>query len=191
METFVMHKELVAYHSTKLARMMDDPIKAEFPGILELPQFESAKFQIFEAWIYRQQLDDDDQSFTSSAFLYMFAEKLGLPGLQNAVLELMGEMIRDNSKWVPTEPLMLNFIWDNTLPGSQLRTLAVDVLVFEDCGQHAKDYPPDLTLRILKAMKKRMPGRMKNEVAPFDVSMEQYFVKDARKEVEDVAECLD
>ncbi|MCJ1377730.1 hypothetical protein MMC17_000826 [Xylographa soralifera] len=182
-ETFVMHKELVAHHSTKLARMMNDIIKVENPGILELPDFVPADFQIFEAWLYRQQLEDEDRTFLSSASLCIFAEEVGSSGLMNAILEAMGQTVRDDPEWVSTDSQVLNMIWDNTLLGSPLRTLVADVLAFEmtaeDFCQQGRKFPVDLTIRILEAMKRRVPGRMKNEVAPFDFSMEHYYVKEA------------
>jgi len=177
-----MHKELVAFHSMKLARMMDDPIKAENPGILEIPDLDPKDFQTFEAWLYRQQLEDDDRTFISSASLYMFAEKIGSLGLLNAVLEGMGQTVREDPRWVPTDPTTLSLVWEGTIPGSPLRTLIVDVLAYEmtaeDCGRYARSFPIDLTVRLLEAMKRRVPGRIKNEIAPFDFSMEMYYIKE-------------
>ena len=187
-ETFVMHTELVAHHSTKLARMIDGSIKAEHPGILELPDFEPEDFQIFEAWIYRQQLEEVERTLASSTFLYIFADRLGSLGLMNAIMESMGHMVRTDPQCVPIDPPTLNLIWGTTLQDSPLRALVVDVLAYEmtpkDCCQYVRHFPTDLTIRLLEAMKRRLPGRMKNEVTPFDVSMEQYYVKEAGEETE-------
>ncbi|MCJ1414642.1 hypothetical protein MMC32_000969 [Xylographa parallela] len=179
-----MHKELVAHHSTKLARTMDDDlIKVENSGILEMPYFDPADFQVFEAWVYRQQLlEDEDRTLFSSVLLYIFADSLGSSGLLHAILETMGQMVRDDPQCVSTDPFVANLIWENTLDGSPLRTFIVDVLAFdmtpEDCCQHIRKFPVDLSIRLVEAMKKRVPGRTKNEVAPFDDSMEKYYLEE-------------
>ncbi|MCJ1390077.1 hypothetical protein MMC18_002935 [Xylographa bjoerkii] len=182
-ETFVIHKELVAFHSTKLARMINDPIKVETPGVLELPGLDPGRFQIFEAWLYQQQLEDEAPNFFSTTALYMFGEEIGSSGLLNAVLEVMGHMVRDDPQWISTEPIFLEIIWNGTVPDSPLRTLIVDVLAYEmtaeDCSKRAREFPVDLLVRLLEAMKGRVPGRMKNEDAPFDESMEKYLLKEA------------
>ncbi|MCJ1431932.1 hypothetical protein MMC27_001288 [Xylographa pallens] len=181
-ETFVMHKELVTHHSTRLARMMDGPVKVENAGVLELPDLEPRDFQIFEAWIYRQQLEDIDCTFVSFALLYMFAENLGSQSLLEAIFEEMGQKVRDDPGWIPTDPAVFNLIWDGTLLESPLRAFIIDVLAFEmtheDCCQHIRKFPVDLTISIVEAMKRRVPQRMKNEVAPFDYSMEKYYVEE-------------
>ncbi|MCJ1405259.1 hypothetical protein MMC11_008486 [Xylographa trunciseda] len=178
-----MHKELVAFHSTKLARLMDGPLKVENPHILELPHLDPKHFQTFEAWLYRQRLEDEDRPFASSALLYMFAEHIGSWGFLNDVLEVMGQAVREDPRWVSTDPTVLSVVWDGTNSNSPLRTLIVDVLAYEmtteDCGQYARKFPVDLTVRLLEAMKDRVPGRIKNEIAPFDFSMEKYYVKEA------------
>ncbi|MCJ1283817.1 hypothetical protein MMC26_003148 [Xylographa opegraphella] len=187
-ETFILHKELAAHHSTKLALMMDDAIKLENPGALELPDFSPEEFEVFEAWIYRQKLDHDNWSFILSAHLYIFSEGLGAPGMQNAVLDTMGEMVRDDPQCVPTEALALHLIWERTLHDSPLRALLADVLAFEmsadDCSQYVRGFPTDLTVRILEVMKSRVSERRRNEVAPFDFSMEEYYVEEAGEEAE-------
>ncbi|MCJ1476662.1 hypothetical protein MMC13_005330 [Lambiella insularis] len=182
LESFPMHKELLEYHSSLFRKSLDACMKPENLGVVDLPTISPTLFRKFEVWLYNLGLDMDSESFSSLTDLYIFAESIGAVQLQNSTLEAMRDLVIDSKDNIPCHHAIIDKVWKHTGLDSPLRTFIVDVLAFEmsleQCRLYASKFPWDTLIRLLEALMKRNPERSTDEDAPYELDMEQYYVKE-------------
>jgi hypothetical protein len=123
---FVIHKEFACHYSPFLqAAFTSNSAEGESQS-MELQDVEEEVFALFVQWLYTQQIATAEDDFPAAELLiklWLLAEKLRVPELQNQVVDTI-ERRRAATGTVSTG--MLRFIYSNTVVGSPLRRLIVD-----------------------------------------------------------------
>lgn len=131
-KTFVVHKDLLVMHST----IFSDSFIAQGPDVDRVPllQTEPRFFAQFVSWIYVGELLSHQKGI-SVAELWELGRYLGAPTFQNFCMDFAREHCK-NSDRDATEawpsPSWIMYAYSKTERHSLIRTLAVDVLSYEN-----------------------------------------------------------
>jgi hypothetical protein len=151
---FMIHKSFLIYHSKFFAAAFQGKYQEAQTSTMDLNDVSSATFDIFVSWVYSQQITTalgDIPSFTDLISLWIFADMIQVPRLQNQVLLAMdlrpGQLTDDTD-------VNFNMVYENTMFGSPLRAYIVDVVSKSKlCGPQAIDepeaYPRDMLVDML------------------------------------------
>ncbi|TVY13745.1 hypothetical protein LARI1_G008201 [Lachnellula arida] len=177
-ETFVVHKESACHYSPVLkAAFNSDFIEGQTQTYIleDIGEHSIESFTLFVEWLYTQKLDllqelkdivDGDKEYrnipvntqrtvaaqTKAAEVWILAEKLLVPSLQNLAIEQF-ERISFDIKRIPSDG-HIKYIFANTSQGSPLRTLTADLQLWSIAW--IQDNPKDLA-RVVAAMMKSFP----------------------------------
>ncbi|KAL8708673.1 MAG: hypothetical protein Q9220_006498 [cf. Caloplaca sp. 1 TL-2023] len=182
---FQIHKGLLCSKSTYFQAAFNGSFKEATDGSIHLIDEDPDMFQYYVLWVYNQNFQkdiEDDDCF----YLYLMADKFGSEALQNLIMDTIcdrchnsnydcGESGQDKVakqyKEYPVRPKTINFVYDNTLPGSVLRSVLVDRFAWNEVIHlypELVDTPPEFLFDTLKACARRLPMRLDDEVAPFE-----------------------
>jgi hypothetical protein len=132
---FIVHKEFACHYSPVLKAAFNSQFIEGQTQTYRLEDTTEGTFRLFVQWLYYQQLEllqlqdgnvddnlviDEDESLFG---LWILADKLGAPHLQNLAIESM-EKIYYKTEGLATSHL--HYIYDNTSAGSLLRKYMVD-----------------------------------------------------------------
>jgi hypothetical protein len=132
---FIVHKEFACHYSQVLNAAFNSQFIEGQTQTYRLKDTTEGTFRLFVQWLYYQQLellqlqgDDVDNNIANdedkSLFgLWILADKLGAPHLQNQAIESIKE-ICEKSGAIST--MHFHYIYDNTSAGSLLRRYMVD-----------------------------------------------------------------
>ncbi|KAL8724449.1 MAG: hypothetical protein Q9181_006819 [Wetmoreana brouardii] len=143
---------------------------------IRLPEGDPKLFPNYILWIYNQGLTLRDGIFGRGfdldgwCRLFVLAEKLGSEALQNLAVDKVCQYTANGADAV-LESNTVNFVWDATLPDSVLRKILVDLVAYEIYVDEKPDLvnaTPNFLYDVLKVCTRRLPGRLRDEVAPFD-----------------------
>ncbi|TVY89926.1 hypothetical protein LAWI1_G004842 [Lachnellula willkommii] len=130
---FIVHKEIACYHSPVLNAAFKSGFIEGRTQTYKLDDVSEGVFKLLVQWLYSQKLtvqyfdrekDPADSSLQGKnlAALYVLADRLAMPSLQNLVLETI-EDISVKSDTIPNT--CLHYVYENTSKGSQLRRFFV------------------------------------------------------------------
>jgi hypothetical protein len=130
---FVIHKDFACYYSPVFqTRFNDDLIEGQLVKEFELEDVSEDTAKFLVQWIYHQTLTiaqiENGGTYIRTEWcalhqLWVLADKLLIPRLQNAVLRYLIQ-IRDLAKIVPTSTI--SYVYMNTAPSSPLRRFVAD-----------------------------------------------------------------
>lgn len=148
-KTFLVHKEYACYASPVFDAAFNSNFIEGQTQTYKLDDTTPRAFRLLTQWIYLQKLtisqlqggvenwkqeefSKDErraivQEFMALVELWVLADKLRIPHLQNLVIDTI-HAIEEKTLFAPS-PLSLQYIYDNTAPGSQLRRFAVEVSI--------------------------------------------------------------
>ncbi|TVY73264.1 hypothetical protein LSUE1_G005766 [Lachnellula suecica] len=148
-KTFLVHKEIVCYHSPVLNAAFNSGFVEGQTQTYKLEDVNQGTFKLFVQWLYFQKLalavfeedydseehitDQDMEVVTYQQLveLWVLSDRLGIPILQNFVLQTI-RRISDKINRVPT--IILAYVYENSSEDSKLRQFFVN-----EVGSHANE----------------------------------------------------
>jgi hypothetical protein len=142
---------------------------------LQLEEVEGKTFGIFANWLYTQTIEDEDAKVPSAdqlIQLWVLADRLLVPTLQNQALLVLDKQRQENHR-LPSSSY--NFAYENTKDNSPLRLYITECCVYRQHPiQNPKNYPHQMLVDIINAMRKTYPGR--HVWKPSEIDLESYMV---------------
>jgi len=138
-------------------------------------------FSLFVAWLYTQKINievAEDQTFKASALpiLWVLAEKLLIPSLQNLTIDSIEQYRKD--KKVILGP-SIKYIYSNTSAGSPLRKLLVDQcassVIRTAFSENPQYYPQEMLIELAGVMRGMITD---NKQPPAIRDMAQFHVNE-------------
>lgn len=133
-QAFFAHKGLICHYSTYFRAAFHGHFQEATAGAVELDDDDVEVFKTFFGWVYTGKLFEPtskpgevplDWSLLSK--LYVFGDARGIPALKDAAVDAIID--RFTNVWsMPT--YIFPYIYSNTPEGSQLRKLAVNMIVY-------------------------------------------------------------
>jgi hypothetical protein len=179
---FIVHKEFACHYSPVLNAAFNSQFIEGQTQTYRLEDTTEGTFRLFLQWLYYQQLEllqlqdgnvddnlviDEDESLFG---LWILADKLGAPHLQNLAIESI-EKIRYKTEGLALSHL--HYIYDNTSTGSLLREYMVDQCrenlwpeSYINCGH---DFPHEFLIELVASYPMQAGGD--------DLKIEDYFVE--------------
>ncbi|TVY73266.1 hypothetical protein LSUE1_G005765 [Lachnellula suecica] len=166
-KTFLVHKEVVCYHSPVLSAAfnsafvegqtqtytLDDTTEGAFKLLVQWFYGKKIQLQILQEeykrshQVYNEKIQDIiDQEHDDLLRLWVLADKFSIPTLQNLVMRKLNEI----SEWTYHIHFVgLGYIYLNTVKGSPLRKYFVEVIARELSSDHYKTDPEDFPKEML------------------------------------------
>lgn len=172
---FHIHKKLLCSKSTYFKAAFEGSFKEASEKKLHLLDEDPKIFRFYAIWIYNQDLQirgKNDEDLNVCCRLYILADKLGSAGLQNIVMDVIHKIIK-RRRYINLESENVNFVYNNTLPGSHLRDILVDALAWQmDADSHPDliNAVPEFLYAALKICTGRLPLRLGDEKGPLDMN---------------------
>lgn len=172
-ESFTVHEYLLR-QSPFFDRMLNGTWKEATERRVELPEDDPDVFTIYVSWLYWNQIPtiptcesgQDDSEFLHLIQTYIFGDKIQDMAFQNTIVDAIIEKNRDSvrqglpSKQSIPSPACVRLAYDNTLSGSPLRRLLVDLWALTEGGKVDKETPrrflEDLIIKIRPSSGKRL-----------------------------------
>ncbi|KAI9709172.1 MAG: hypothetical protein M1812_007757 [Candelaria pacifica] len=192
---FMIHKELLCHYSSYFRAALMGSFREAAEGIVTLPDDEVEMFEYFMHWLYTKKLADeeaDELPLGSNELIeiYLFADKRGVPSLMNKVVD----MIMATVPFVGGVPAFnaVDLVYENTASNSLLRKLFVDLYAYDIDVDTLPDLskpgttteslflgrPKEFLVGIALANVRRLPFRLRDEKAPFELDISQYYEQD-------------
>ncbi|TVY50522.1 hypothetical protein LCER1_G005361 [Lachnellula cervina] len=155
-EEFVVHKDFACHYSPVLkAALNSDFIEGQTQTwTIKKPQKTTGR--LFVHWLYFQQLldrddwepsEDEDENLDLPLIqLYMLADKLLIPRLQNTIIQVMHQHVRENTL---TSINALDYVYENTKMGSLLRRFILDLCACYMDPEHYSTNPEKVPKQML------------------------------------------
>lgn len=176
---FVVHKERLCHYSSYFRTHFT--WYAAGRKILEIPDHDREVFKIVEHWLYTLELrqadtEDVDPNLSDMIRVYVFAFKIGMPLLQDAVVDII---VEDGGIDVDlAESKDIQYLCDNTSPEAPLQRLLVAMFAFsaepEWFKQHMDDLPKGFISQVALLNISRLPYKLPGEVIPYEMDICQY-----------------
>ena len=128
----MVHKDILCRSAPYFKAALEGGFKESEDQVLELPNDDPVVFSHFQLWLYTGNILESHESAKDIDWnvlinLYLFGDIRGIPRLQNEAIDLfIDKYVAMNQ--IPRD--QLNHIYENTLDGSPLRKLMVDVYTF-------------------------------------------------------------
>ncbi|MCJ1386407.1 hypothetical protein MMC17_009533 [Xylographa soralifera] len=143
------------------------------------------EFMVFEGWVYSGNINYDNVSNDPSLVLvklFCFAQRVGIFELQNAMLDVIRD--RATKQHSQSEPLTtstaIQYAYQNTLTDSPLRKLLADIFAYnvkpDALDEDILSFPVEYLADVLVINMKRLPLRLDEEKADFDVNAKTYHI---------------
>ena len=157
--------------------------------VLELPDDDPVAFSHFQLWLYTGNIIESHESPKDIPWevlidLYLFGDARGIPRLQNEAIDLFIEK-SDVMNEIPSGEL--NFIYQNTVDGSPLRKLMVDMMTFDAVltdsmwfDEEPTLYPQQFLFDLAKSLYETWVGT-KTKIINFRAVRSNYYVCDDGK----------
>ncbi|KAL8873768.1 MAG: hypothetical protein Q9174_000807 [Haloplaca sp. 1 TL-2023] len=132
-EEFCVHTDLLCHYSPFFKAATSGNWTEAKTGVVNLPYDEPRIFEIFQGYIYAGSLDLRAEQASDASLLvalWVFADKLQFPGLQNQAIEALR---RQQACTSPREFRLkdIQYAFDNTTEASPLRKFIIDLYVWE------------------------------------------------------------
>ena len=127
--SFGVHKRLICQVSSFFKAALTGKFKEANEGTVVLQDEKVKVFKVFNGWLYTraivlEQLCKGDTGWEALTDLYVFAEKMGIPSLQNAAIDVIIATTK-TKKLIPGMDQIAH-AWENTSENSGFRRLLVD-----------------------------------------------------------------
>lgn len=194
-EIFVIHKELVCYHSTFFKGALSGNFAEAQEGVVRLREENVTVFKHFETWIYRQQLPSIDGNDAQSAQpwdalvdLYIFADAHGVPALRNQIIENLIDLATKEQR-TPALTTIAS-AWYRLPPTSPLRKLFINIYAWQVDGKtviarELNKLPKEFLSGALLVCMKRLSSRSKGKAAPFETNRCQFHTHGSQDEAKE------
>lgn len=175
---FHVHKALLSSKSKYFKAAFEGSFKEASEKKIRLRDEDPELFPHYILWVYNYAVElpgpDDEADFAMGEWCHLcvLAEKLGSEALQNLVMDKLCQHTANGMDRVVTAKT-INFVWGATLPGSGLRKILVDLVAWQCYSDHQPDLvdaTPEYLCDVLEVCTRRLPRRLRDEVAPFDES---------------------
>ena len=180
-----MHKELICYHSDFFRATLDGSFNEAENNVVDLPEDDVEVFKDFETWLYTKKLLNVKKVTQKSLHLikvFIFADKIRVLGLKNATLDKL-RMRATKDHIAPATPDAIHYAWENTAAGSPLRRLLTDIFAYNVKPESAEEdilaYPIEFIADVTIVNMRRLPIRLKDEIAPFEHDATSYHEHDS------------
>ena len=172
-KVYRVHRKLLCHHSEYFRLRFQDPQRSTAPEEFVLPDTEETTFNLLVNWLYRGSFNHDPVGINRLYLLYYLAEKLGIPRLENMVMDLIRERYRTHPKVVLSYPGIerIHQVYGQTTANSPLRRFVVQAAwwtIVRDGASVKKyidgsDVNGEFVRDFLKAMQKKVGA---NDVDP-------------------------
>lgn len=162
---FAIHRELITRRSAFIREALNKNWKEAKTGIIRLPEDEDDIFALYHAWLYTGYIDSrgeapddggigqDNDMFTSKEYeklakCYILGDKLLDTRFKDCTVDCILSVLRVSRKF---DHSLSGLVFDNTLAGSPLRELWLDIYTL--CGspnwlKDSGEYPQDFLLEL-------------------------------------------
>lgn len=132
---FRIHKGLLCHHSSHFRAALNSPFREGIEGVVNLRSDDVETFHAFYSWLYTQRLFDPPSNVPKEEIplsierlcrLFVFGDARGVARLRNAAIDAIVNKIGNTWK-MPNK--QTSYVYENTIPGSPLRRLFVDIAV--------------------------------------------------------------
>lgn len=165
--SFDIHKDFLCFYSYFFRNACASQANAETPKFeVDYPQ--PKIFGFFVKWIYAQSLESSDKHTNKLVYLWMIADDLSVPRLQNQAITWLVERRASKGSRVHTQKTLAD-IYEYTTPGSPLRRYIADTWDEKVQTGDAIDLPQALPIDIINAKSRR--ANLGGAIKPAD-----YFV---------------
>lgn len=130
-KVFHIHKDLLIFHSDYFRGAFNGSFIEATTGKIPLTDERVDVFDVVNRFIYTRELSDEadhDMDWGLLVRVWLFGDKHLMPSLQNKVMDVL---IRKNEKINIIPTLQLKLVYDNTVAGSPLRKLLVDLTAYK------------------------------------------------------------
>ncbi|RDW68049.1 hypothetical protein BP6252_09445 [Coleophoma cylindrospora] len=171
-----VHRDFIAYYSGFFSAAFNGHFAEATEDSMRYHAFNEKAFRLFLHWSYTQEIgtdDDEPLEATELVNLYIEADKLRAPKLQNQVIDLICKL-----DFIPS--YLFHKVYENTIDTSPLRKVFVDKCTTSMLKSidFLEEYPPQMLVDIVNAMKKNASSRKKSttkaERAKYYVSEELF-----------------
>ncbi|KAL8887254.1 MAG: hypothetical protein Q9192_006353 [Flavoplaca navasiana] len=171
---FRIHKGLLCSKSEYFRAAFKGSSKESTENNIHLTDDSPEIFQFYAALIYTEKpaasWDQEQLSMDVCCRLYVLADKLGSEDIQNVVMDLIHKRCADDYFDI-TDADTVNYVFDNTLPGSCLRAIltgATFELDIETCPELVNT-APEFLYEVLKIFSNRLKRKLMDEEKPLDM----------------------
>ncbi|RDW73717.1 hypothetical protein BP5796_07159 [Coleophoma crateriformis] len=167
-----VHRDFIAYYSGFFSAAFNGHFAEATEDSMNYHAFSEKAFRLFLHWSYTQEIGtDDDEPLSASEIvnLYIEADKLRAPKLQNQVIDLICKL-----DYIPS--YLFHKVYENTIDTSPLRKVFVDKCATSllKSINFIEEYPPQMLVDIINAMKENAGSRKKSttkaQLAKYHVS---------------------
>lgn len=133
-KSFIIHKGLLCHYSDYFGGAFNGSFRESAERKLPLPHEQVCLFEVFRLFLYTNQILNTENvtgpefSYTTLTELWVFGDKYLAPTFQNAIMDCI---IKRNETTHTVALYCLPFIYANTLPGSPLRRVIVDIAAYK------------------------------------------------------------
>lgn len=166
MRRFPVYEGLLKHYSSYFRNALKKEWRKGQPKLITMTKDDPEVFRAFFHWILSgklyHKLNDDGTiplSVRELLKIYLFGDMRGIPGLRNAVVDLLFQ--KNCQDWVlPTRDL--KYLFDNTREGDVLRKLFVDIAAetytWSDLKHYGDKFPKDFLIDALLVLHAREVG---------------------------------
>ena len=171
---FRIHKGLLCSKSEYFRAAFEGSFRESTDKRIHLRDDDSKIFQFYAALIYIENAIfswSEDFDLDVCCHLYVLADRLGSEGIQNIVIDII-HTHPDPEYSVDLNAEIINYVYENTMPGSFLRDILVDFAAYEIVPEEHPDLGnaiPEFLFAALSVCSKRLPRRLKDEKGRLDM----------------------
>ncbi|KAH8590815.1 hypothetical protein B0O99DRAFT_744892 [Bisporella sp. PMI_857] len=176
---FVLHKSFVTHYSPMLNASFNGPFSEGLTQLIEYSTMSINAFGIFTDWLYSQKIASVDGSLpsvTDLIHLWILADNLIIPTLQNQTIQAISEVMTPTDK---PESFILHTLYNNTMANSPLRQILADMFVShafvidEEIEHH---FPREILLDMINSAARSTPKKTaklsKSKMAKYLISVD-------------------
>ncbi|KAI9696023.1 MAG: hypothetical protein M1836_005854 [Candelina mexicana] len=191
-EPFLIHKDLLCFYSSYFRGALEGTFREARENTVLLSDDSVDVFRSFFGWLYTQQFqpsDGQDLTISKLARIYVFADKIGATVLKNQIIDSIN-LVHSRPKGELADNETIDHVFEHTPASSPLRQLLVDqyaydvdpVLLGRSDGLTPLEWflarPKEFIAGISIINTGRLPKRLKDEKAPFEMDPSRYHEKD-------------
>jgi hypothetical protein len=164
-EEFHIHAGLLIHYSSYFRKALNPVWIEGCTKNIALSEDSPTVFQIFFRWIYSDELYSAPAdgrvpiSYLNICALYVFADAPGIPELCNAAVDVFFRKF--TIEW-GFPGMCLTYIYDNTLEGSNLRNIIVELAVryfsFHNLASHQERFPKEFLVEVILRLRQLESG---------------------------------
>jgi len=179
--------QIACYHSPVMNAAFNSEFIEGQTKIYRLEDTTARAFQFFVQWLYSQKLhvqqlqddwvNDSDKSSNENialSELWVLAEKMSMPQLQNAAIEIINE-VHDKAKVVPTKSL--HYVHSHTSEDSLLRKYRVSLLAeqlhYRNFRKNPSSFPHGILIDLAILHAKRRTSCPRITISEFHVKVDE------------------